>query len=273
MRNLFNYIAKYHFFFLFVFLQVISIMLVIQNHHYHRSLFINSSNFLAGNLYDMRNNVVQYFALKSINEQLAQENQALMEKFPESFMKTDQQIFEFRDTLHQKQFRYINAKIINNSVRNRNNYLTINKGSMHGVQPDMGVITTEGVIGIVQNVSRNFSTVMSFLHSETQISAKIKKNNHLGTITWQGYDYQKATMLYIPPHLELARGDTIITSGFSHIFPEGIPIGTIDEFEVKRGDYFFTIEVDLFIDFNQIEYVNIVKNVFRDELTELEQSQ
>jgi rod shape-determining protein MreC len=269
MRNLFSFIARHYFFFLFIALQLVSFFLIFQNHFYHRSAFINSSNYLAGNIYGLRSNVTEYFNLHKVNEQLANENTYMLEQIPGSYLKTDQQIFTFNDTVYKKQFSYINARIINNAIRNRNNYITLNKGRSHGIQADMGVITPQGVIGIVREVSGNFSSVISFLHSDIQVSAKLKKNNHLGTIIWEGYDYRKASMLYVPTHVNLTVGDTIITSGFSQIFPEGIMIGTISDFEIRRGDNFFTIEIDLSADFNNLNYVSVVKNIYMDELNEL----
>ena len=270
MRNLINFITRHYFFFLFAMLQVLAIMLIVQNNTYHRSFFINSSNYIAGNIYRMQSGITQYFSLKSINEELMEENTLLRSQIQGTYLTTDQNIFTFRDTLYQRQFRYVNARVINNSVRNRNNYLTLNKGRIHGIRPDMGVIGSNGVIGIVKDVSGNFSSVISLLHSDMQVSAKIEKNNHLGTIIWEGFDHTKATMLYIPPHVELEKGDTIITSGFSQIFPEGIAIGVINDFEVRRGDNFFTIDVELFTDFNRLEYVYVVQNIFRDEIGGLE---
>jgi rod shape-determining protein MreC len=270
MRNLINFITRHYFFFLFALLQVVAMMLIVQNNTYHRSFFINSSNYIAGNIYRMQSGITQYFSLRSINEQLMEENTRLRSQIPGTYLTTDQNVFTFRDTLHQRQFQYINARVINNSVRNRNNHMTLNKGRLHGIRPDMGVIGSNGVLGIVKDVSGNFSSVISLLHSDMQISAKIKKNNHLGTILWEGFDHRKVTMLYIPPHVELEKGDTIITSGFSQIFPEGIAIGVIDEFEVRRGDNFYTIYIELLTDFNKLEYVHVVQNIFRDEIDGLE---
>jgi rod shape-determining protein MreC len=269
MRNLFNFIARHYFFFLFVALQLVSFFLVFQNHFYQRSAFINSSNYLAGNIYGLRSNVYQYFNLQKVNQQLANENTYMLENIPGSYLKTDQQVFTFNDTIYKKQYSYINARIINNSVRNRNNYITLNKGRLDGIRPDMGVITPQGVIGIVRDVSGNFSSVLSLLHSDIQVSAKLMKNNHLGTVLWDGYDYRRASMLYVPTHVNLSVGDTIITSGFSQIFPEGIMIGTISDFEIRRGDNFFTIELDLSADFNNLNYVSVVKNIYREEIIEL----
>jgi rod shape-determining protein MreC len=270
MRNLLNFILRHYFFFLFVALQVVAFALIFQNHFYQRSAFVNSSNYLAGNVYGARNNVSQYFNLRNINKQLAIENTAILGNSSGSYLKTDQQIFTFNDTVYKKQFDYINARVINNSVRNRNNYITLNKGRMHGIKPDMGIINSNGVIGIVKVVSNNFSSVLSFLHSDIQVSAKIKKNDHLGTVLWEGYNYRKASMLYVPPHVELTIGDSIITSGFSQIFPEGILIGTISDFEIRRGDNFFTIGIDLATDFNNLNYVSVVRNIYSTELQQLE---
>ena len=270
MRNLINFITRHYFFFLFALLQVVAMMLIVQNNTYQRSFFINSSNLIAGNIYRMQSGITQYFSLRSVNKQLMDENTRLRSQIPGTYLTTDQNIFTFRDTLHQRQFQYLNARVINNTVRNRNNHMTINKGRLHGIRPDMGVIGPNGVIGIVKDVSGNFSSVISLLHSDMQISAKIKKNNHLGTILWEGFDHRKVTMLYIPPHVELEKGDSIITSGFSQIFPEGIAIGVIDEFEVRRGDNFYTIEVKLFTDFNKLGYVHVVQNIFREEIDLLE---
>ncbi len=272
MRNLFKFIARHYFFFLFIFLQVVAFALIFQNHFYQRSAFINSASYLTGNIYEARSNIALYFNLRTINEELAHKNNVLLESIPGSFLKTDQQIFTFNDTLYQKQFSYINARVINNSVRNRNNYITLNKGRRHGIKPDMGIITPQGVVGIVKEVSANFSAALSLLHSDMQVSARIQKNNHLGTILWEGYNYERVTMLYIPPHVALEKGDTIVTSGFSQIFPEGIFIGTIADYEIRRGDNFFTIEVDLATDFNHLNYVSVATNLYQNEITEIEEA-
>ncbi|MFP4288338.1 MAG: rod shape-determining protein MreC [Bacteroidales bacterium] len=270
MRNLISYILKNYFFFLFLLLQVVSFIFIVQNHQHHRSFFFNSSNYVVGSIYQINKNIVKYFSLAKTNRQLSKENNELLSQIQGSFLKTDQQVFTYRDTLYQRNFSYINARVINNSVTSRNNYITLNKGRKHGVKPDMGIITSHGVIGIVRNVSQNFSTAISLLHSDSQISARIQKNNHLGTLIWEGFDYKKATMLYIPTHIDLNVGDTIVTSGFSQIFPADVFLGTIADFEIRRGDNFYTLEVDLATDFNQLDYVNVVNNIFKEELETLE---
>lgn len=271
MRNLINFILKQYFFFLFLLLEVIAISLLVQNHFYQRSYFVHSANFIAARSFGITDGITRYFNLQEHNRLLMEENTLLRQQNTNSFLATDRQIFTYLDTLYQRKYTYINARVISNTLQHRNNYLTLNKGRMHGIEPDMGVITHNGVIGVVRDVSANFSTVISLLHSDMSISAKLQKNNHLGSILWEGYNYRKVTMRYIPPHVELEKGDTIITSGFSQIFPEGIPIGIITDFEIRRGDNFFTIDVELLRDFNNLEHVHVVKNLFREEQKQLEQ--
>ncbi len=271
MRNLLNFIIKYHFFFLFLVLQVIAIITLFQDSHYHRSFWISSANKITGGMYQKYTKIEDYLHLRQINEALLQENIALIEQTPYSYLKTDQQIFQKNDTVFKKQYTYINAKVINNSVNRMNNYLTLNKGRLHGIKQDMGVITSKGVIGIVKDVSDNFSSVISLLHMDNRISAKIQKNEHLGTILWDKPNYRKVSMIHIPPHVDIQKGDTIITSGYSKIFPEGILIGEVSDHEIRRGENFITLEVKLFQDFNNLKYVHVAKNLYRQEQEKLEE--
>ena len=270
MRNLLNLFTRYHFFFLFLLLETIAIVMVARNHQYQRSVVVHSANRLSGFFHGIHTSVSEYFALKQQNELLTAQNNRMLHQTPFSYLKTDRQVFVYRDTLYQQQYSYINARVINNSVNRRNNFLTLNKGRRHGIEPDLGVITPNGVVGIVKNVSQNFSSVISFLHRDTNISVRLKKNDHLGTLQWNGEDYRVATLLYIPTHVELSPGDTVITSGFSTIFPPDILIGSISHFEIQPGDNYFTVQVELAQDFNKLTYVHVVKNLFREEQEALE---
>ena len=271
MRNIINFIKRQYFFFLFLLLQVIAFTLIFQNHYYQRSFVINSANAVSGRFYESYARITDYLRLKQINEQLAEEIAQLRHYTKNSFLVNDRQSFTFRDTTYTRQFEYINAKVINNSVFDRSNYLTLNKGSRHGIEPDMGIITSNGVIGIITNVSDNFSSAMSLLHPGVRVSTRHKKSGHLGTLLWEGYDYRNTTMLYIPPHVELNLGDTIETSGFSHLFPESVPIGSITDFHVSRGENFYSVKVNLFEDFNRLNHVSVVKNLMKEELQILEE--
>lgn len=272
MRNLFKFIQKYQFFFLFLVLTIAALLLTISTQQYQQSLFLNSSNRLIANIYYAYNSVNSYFSLREENQRLINDYAKLLEKQAESFIITDKSVYEAGDSAIQRRYSYMAADVINNSVVRRNNYITLNKGFLHGVKPDMGIITPDGVAGIVVNVSKHFSVAMSLLHSNMLVSAKVKKNNQLGSLQWEGVNHRTAYLTYLPPHLDLSVGDSIVTSGFSTVFPENIFIGTIQDREIRRGDSFFTAEVELALDFNSLTHVLIVKNLMKDEQTELELS-
>ncbi len=271
MRNLFNFIAKNYFFFVFITLETLAILLIIQHHHHQRSFFLHSGNAIAGRFYDGVSSVSQYLSLTRVNRDLAAENARLLEKEASAFLVRDDQSMEFADTTQIQRYRYISAQVINNSVQRRNNFMTLDKGRKHGVEQDMGVITMNGVAGIVKNVSENFSTVISLLHQDMQISVRLKRQEYIGTLIWEGRDYRQATMTYIPSHVELARGDTIVTSGFSRMFPKDVFIGTVSDFEIRRGENFFSAGIDLALDFNKLGYVYVVTDMMGDEQDQLEE--
>lgn len=196
----------------------------------------------------------------------------LLNQQAESFIITDTTVFQGQDSISMRRYRYMHAEVINNSIIGRNNYITLNKGYLHGVRADMGIITPNGVAGIIINTSNNFSVAMSLLHSDMLVSARILKTNHIGTLRWEGTDYRKASMTYLPPHLDLNAGDSIVTSGFSTVFPQNIFIGTIENWEIRRGENFYTATINLAQDFNKLSYVYIVKNLLKDEQEDLESS-
>lgn len=271
MRNLLNFIARYYFVFTFLLLEVISFLLIAHSHNHQRTYFLHSGNAISGFFLKKADNITSYLALKQANDLLAQENARMLHMIDSSFEKKDTMVFYQHDTLSIRRFTYLNSKVINNSVIRRNNFITLNKGYQDGIEKDMGVITLSGVVGIVKNVSRNFSSVISFLHKDMQISVRIKKNDHIGTLTWEGGDYRKASMAFIPSHVELQAGDTIITSGFSRMFPEGIFIGTINDFEIRRGENFYTADINLALDFNALSHVYVVNDLMAEELEYMEE--
>lgn len=270
MRNLVLFIWKHYFFFLFLLLEALCIYLVVQNNYYQRATFINSSNGVAANILQTSTNVEQYFYLKDQNEKLAKENADLHAQKAGSFDITANKEFTINDTTYHQKYIYTSAKVVNISTNRRNNFLTLNKGTKQGIQNNMAVITSTGVVGQVKDVSENFCTVMSLLHSKTTINAKIKKDGSYGPLTWDGTDFQYATLNDIPTHVRLIKGDVIVTSAYSRTFPENILIGTVESFERQSGKYFYTIKVKLSTDFKKLSYVYIVKNIHKDEQEELE---
>ena len=270
MQPLFRFFLKYYNTFLFFFLEVIAFILIINTNFYQQSAFFTASNSFTGNIYSLYNGITDYLSLKTTNKILSDENALLLNKQKSSFIKTDNKLFVVNDTLYQQEYTYVSAKVISNSVNRVNNYLTLNMGAKQGIKKNMGVISSQGVVGIVKDVSDNFCTVSSVLHSKSKISAKLKKGNNVGTIEWNGNDYKIVTMKDVPTHAKISIGDTVISSGYSLMFPEGILIGTVYSYDVNKGKDFYEIKIKLFNDFNNISYVYIVKNLMKDELTELE---
>ncbi|MFH0867086.1 MAG: rod shape-determining protein MreC [Bacteroidota bacterium] len=270
MRNFFLFLWRQYFFFLFLLLEIISFLLIVQNNYYQRSGFINSTSEFSGGILTVFNNISQYFSLKDANKKLSEENACLLSESKKFYMKTDNKIFTYNDTLYRQQYDFISTKIIRNSTNKRNNYLTLNKGSRHGITKDMGVVTSTGIIGIVNNVSENFSSVLSVLHKDFKLSAKLKNNEQLGTVTWDGGNYRYGKLIDIPTHVKPKIGDTIVTSGYSTSFPEGILIGTVTDIKEEKGDNFYTLIVFFSTDFNNISYAYVIRNILKTEQDKLE---
>ncbi len=270
MRNLFIYLWKYKIFFLFLTLEVLSLSLFIENSYYQKAAFINSSNVISGFVYKTNNNIAEFFSLRYANKTLAEENARLHSMSSNNYIKTNSTVFTQNDLTYKLQYQYISAKVINSSTNKRNNYLTLNVGRNHGITKDMGVISSKGIVGIVKDVSDNFASVISVLHKDSKISAKVKKYGNVGSVLWNGYNYRRATLIDIPTHVPIYRGDTIITSGFSSVFPEGIVIGKIIDHKIESGNSFYTITIEFAEDFNNLSYVYVIKNFYKKEQDELE---
>lgn len=270
MNNLLNFIWRHHFTFLFLLLEIIAFSILVQNNKFHKANFLSSSNEISGSIYALVNNITEYFELKKTNEQLAGENARLITLSKNSFIKINRNFLIIDDTLYKQQYKYLSAKVINSTTDKRNNFLILDHGREQGVEPGMGVICTDGVVGIVNKVSENFCSVISLLHKETIISAKLKKNDYFGIVTWEGGDYEFATLSDIPRHVALTKGDTVITRASSGIFPEGIMLGYIEETELPPGENFFNIKLRLSTGFNRLTHVYIVRNILKEEQQKLE---
>jgi len=269
MRNLATFIWKNNYFFLFGILQLFSLWLVVDNSIFQRSAIITSTNAVSGSFLSVYNGIDQYFYLKYNNIELAKENALLLSESKNSFLITDKTEFTSNDSLYRHQFTYYDAKIISNSIKKQNNYLILDKGSKMGIQKEMAVVSPAGIVGIVKDVSPNFCSVISLLHQDTRVNAKIKRTGFIGTVLWDGMDYRYAKLIDIPYHLNVRYGDTVVTSGYSTIFPEGIMIGVVTIVKPNKNDNFYNISVKLATDFNRIDQVYIIKNHFKSELDTL----
>lgn len=270
MKNLIRFLTKNSFVFLFAFLLFFSFVLLVQNNNYQNSKVFNSSNFLIGNLYASINNVNEYFDLKQVNADLAEQNAKLQSTQISTFSKINGTVVEINDTVYAQKYVYTSAKAVNSSTNKRENYITIDKGSLNGIEPGMGVVSPKGVIGTVKNVSKNFCSVMSVLHEKNAVSAKIKKSGYIGSLVWELGDYRIAKLKDIPNHVQLNVGDEIITTGYSMVYPEGVAVGKIVDFDLKEGNNFYDIDVELSVDYKSLSHVFIVKSWMKNEQKELE---
>ncbi len=273
MRSLLLFLWKHSNFVLFLILETVCVLLMVSENSFHRASSINSANALAGNIYSGVNNVKAYFNLREINEQLSIENARLHSIAPGAYVKYINTKAFIKDTVYLQQYTFTNASVINNSVHRRNNYLTLNKGSLHGVKPEMAVITSRGIVGITKNVSPHFSTVLSVLNKDARISARVRKNGFFGSLFWDGADFRFGTLVDIPTHAGIQKGDTIVTNAYSAIFPDNILIGTIDSYNVKPGDNFYTIRVRFSTNFKNIGHVYVITDLFKEERKKLEEKE
>jgi rod shape-determining protein MreC len=269
MRKLLVFLARHYFFLLFLVLQIISVTLVVNHNYFQRAAAVSASNALIGSMYESRNEVTQYFGLKDQNIQLSEMNAILLGQLGNAYLNYDTTSYTVSDTVRRLRYTYIAAQVIDNTVSLRNNYLILNRGSLQGVQPGMGVITPIGVVGIVREVSDNFCVVMSLLHKDTKVSASIKRDRTFGQISWNFIDYREGEMVDLPTHSKIAMGDTLYTSGLSEIFPEGIPVGVVMQFERKGGDKTYTVRVKFTTDFRKLHHVYIVRDLMREEIDQL----
>jgi rod shape-determining protein MreC len=216
---------------------------------------------------------MSYWNLSSLNDALAKENARLKMRLPGSQFSNLSDSGTVVNEFNEPRYQYTEAVVINNSVNRNNNYITLNRGANHGVKLQNAVLngTGEGVVGVIVAVSNHFSTAMSVLHQESRISAKIKRNGFYGLAVWNGKDPRKLTLEAIPKHAKVMKGDSVVSSGYSTIFPEGVFIGTIDKFSNETGTNFYNIEVSLAVDLNSLQYVYIVDDIMKPELKQLEE--
>jgi rod shape-determining protein MreC len=269
MRNFILLIRKYHFFIVFLLLQILSFYLLVNNNTYQRSVYVTTSNHMVGRIYAAYSQLTDYLKLGVTNRLLAEENARLRKADSANFYDKSFKWLKTNDSLQMQQFEYIPARVINNSVNRINNYITLDKGTIHGIRPYMAVACGTGVVGIVKDVSAHFSTVTSMLHSDTRISSKVKKNDYFGTTVWAGNSPSVGLLRDIPSHAQVSVGDTIITSTFSGIFPRGVQVGKVLEIGVS-GESFKEIKLRFSTDFQNLSYVYVIRNILKTERDSLE---
>ena len=256
MQNLWKILLRYSNFLVFVILEVAAFLLLVHNNTAPRSSVLSTANEVVAWQYEQCSNVENYFHLRSINEQLAAENAELRSR-----LALAQQ---------QPELSFQPAKVVQMTTDRLHNYLTINLGSADGVQSGQGVRNKDGVVGIIRTVGRHYSLVVPIINTHTNLSCRFQKNDYIGTLQWDGRDSRFAQLADVATHMVVNTGDTIITSGLSPVFPEGIPVGIVESSTLKEGDSYYTIRVRLHTNFRRLKYVEVITNSALTEMEELE---
>lgn len=269
MERIVLFIYQYRAFFTFLVLELLCSWMIIENNQYQGASYFNSANSFVASVNGFSYNVREYFGLREVNRVLAEENAVLRRKLEQRNQRV--QAPEMRDSAIIKRFDFVSAKVVNNSVDRFTNFITINKGRDSGIEAGMAVISSKGVVGKVKLTSEHFSVVTSVLNIDVMVSGVMKRTGYFGTIQWDGSDPDYINLNFIPRHVEPIVGDSIVTSGYSGIFPEGILIGTIATMEKTKEAPFYELKVKLAQDFRKLSYVAVVKSNLLNELDSLEQ--
>lgn len=266
MERLLNFIYEYRAFFTFLLLELSCAWLVIENNQYQSTKYFNSSNRLAANILGFSQGVREYISLRTINEELSYENAALRTQLE----KKNQQIQGITDSARLNQFEYVSAKVMSNSTNLYKNFITINKGAADGITPGMAAISDAGAVGKVKSVSEHYAVLISLLNVDEQVSSVIKRTNQFGSVRWDGLNMRYSNLLFIPRHAEPMVGDSVVTSGYNAVFPEGVLVGIIREVNIKEETPFWDIRIELSQDFGRLAFVEIVKSRLKSEKDSLE---
>ena len=266
MYNLIRFIQKHLFVILFLVLEVLCIVMLTSTQSFHRQKRINTTNDIVGKIYETGNDIGDYFRLGKINRQLAEEN-AMLRKELAVVTDTTQAYQEFisKDTIYE----FIPARVVNNTVNRPNNYILIDKGKADGIEKDMGVISTDGIVGIVTDVSQHYASIMSLLHSYSTISVRFKNNEHLANLHWGTTNYRYGIIDDIPTHLLLQKGDTVVTSSYSFIYPENLMAGTVMELIESPSGTLNKAKIQYATDFSSLKNVYVIHHTNKAELDSL----
>lgn len=249
---------------------IISLTMLFNNNPYQQSIYLTSANKVSSSIYSTISNVTSYFHLRDINDELQKQNATLeMEVVALRAQLEDYKILVPDSVSKKAQFDVIVSRVISNSISNQQNYITINKGINDGITSEMGVIDQNGVVGIVNVVGENSARIISLLNPNLRLSCKVKGSDFFGSLVWDGKSPYYAILEEMPRHVKFETGDTIITSGYSAVFPEGITVGVIDEQLNTGGDNFYSLRIKLLTDFTQLSTVRVIKNNMKDELNKL----
>lgn len=275
MNKILEFFYKYLSVIIFVVLEILAFLLVVNKNDLQRSVAFRYATTLSAWTYEITNSVTDYFGLAEANKELSEENARLLTenaRYRDLMLCSDSSGVSNQLGIVSARESYLSAKVVYNSVYDLQNYIIIDKGSAQGIEEDMGVFTPQGVVGVVQRVSKNYAVVLPIINPEQVISAKIKGNNQLGSVKWNGKTPLKAKLYEIPNHVNVVAGDSIVTSGFSAIFPEGIMIGVVDKATNVENTMYCDIDIALTVDFQSLSYVTVAAFTNKNELLNLQKS-
>lgn len=275
MRNLLNFLLKYNYWFLFILLEVICFVLLFRFNNYQQSVYFTSANVVTGKVYEVSGSVSSYFYLKSVNEDLLDRNMLLEQQITnlENALRerqVDSVVVNSIRNLDNKDYQIFKAHVIRNSLNQADNYITLDKGSSSGIRPEMGVVDGNGVVGIVYKTSPNYSLVISVLNSKSSISCKIVGSEYFGYLKWEHGDSRYAYLKDLPRHAEFNLGDTVVTSGYSTVFPAGVMVGTVDDMSDSNDGLSYLLKIKLATDFGKLSDVRVIARTGQMEQQELE---
>lgn len=266
MRNLIDFILKHHAWIFFIIYVVLSCILLFRSNPYQRSLYFGSSNVVVAKVYEVTDAVAGYFGLRKVNEKLLQqngvlemENMMLRRRLLQYGYAATADSLAAHDTLLQN-YDFVMARVINNSVSRLDNYITLDKGSADGIAPEMAVVDANGIVGIVNVVNEHNAVAISVLNTKLRVSCKVKNTDCFGSLTWDGRNPRFAVLEEMPRHVKFQPGDTIVTSGYSAVFPDGIMVGTIHDYAKQKDDNFYAMQIKLSTDFSQLGDVRVISN-------------
>jgi rod shape-determining protein MreC len=269
MRNLLNFLIRFNNLIIFLILEGITFYLLATGNSYHNTRVTNGVRGLTQGIETKVNKTRNYLSLREINENLAAENITLRGSIERLGKGENSLFFSVADTVFNQHYTHASAEVVENSVNRQKNFFTINKGTKQGISPNMAVTSGDGVAGVIVGCSENYAVAMSLLNLDFRLSVRIKSNGYFGSLTWDGRNYRYALLGEIPQHIYINVGDTIVTTGYSAIFPEGLAVGTINDFE-KRGGDFYRITVSLITDFKKLHFVDVIGNLKKTEKEQLE---
>jgi rod shape-determining protein MreC len=275
MRNIFLFIARFSNLLFFLLLQVIALSMLFSYNKFHQAAYMNVANEMTGKVFLRYNNIETYFNLRQENEKLRLQNAELLNKLNTNFSAPDSSVdlvsdtFRLQDAEQYRKYLFLPAKVIGNSVNEQNNFITLHRGSNQGVGVNMAVVGASGIIGKVVDVSPNMSVVMSLLQRKNSVVALLKKGSGYGEVIWDGKDPRFVSLINIPRTVKVAKGDTVVTSPYSDIFPPGQVVGFVQDVTEDKSSSMYLIKVRTGTDFFSVQHAFVVKNIQKAEMDSL----